>query len=142
MTLRYNDLAKSGNFNTITAGNAVAMNAINIGDTPRLKLRGLSAKVNALAETNTLTLAAKWQVSNDNTNWFDLANGSQNAAGVVLATGTGGADVAIDKIIPAPDAIYGWRWARLAIVVGVTTGAVGDTYAVGYCYRTTRGREG
>lgn len=135
MTMRYNAHSSSGDFDSVSAGTTVGMTAVDLGDNSRQKVRGLSALVTVDAETNTLTLAAKWQVSNDGSTWVDVANGSQNAAAVVLATGTAGADAAVTKMIPAPDAIYGWRKARIAFVVGVTTGTTSDTYAAGYCYR-------
>lgn len=141
MALRKLILSKTGDFDSVAAGAAVNGNAITIGDGARLKIKGLSALVTVDAETNTITLAAKWQVSNDNSTWYDVANGTQNAAAVVLATGTGGADAAVTKVIPAPDAVYGWVYARLSIVVGVTTGTTSDTYTIAYSCRSVRGVE-
>lgn len=136
MTMRYNAHATGTlNIDTLVAGSVVAGNAVELGDNSRQKVRALSALVTVDAETASLTMAAKWQVSNDGTTWVDVANGSQNAAAVVLATGTGGADPSVTKAIPAPDAIYGWRKARLALTTAGATGAATDTYAIGYCYR-------
>lgn len=136
MTIRYNQKSSSGNANTLAAGSVVPGASLDLGDNTRQKLKSLSALVTVLAETNTLTWAAKWQVSNDGSTWVDLTNGSQNAAAVALATGTAGADVAVSRVIPAPDSVYGWRFARIALVTGGTTGATADTYAMGYCFRT------
>jgi hypothetical protein len=116
----------------------IAGSAVDIGDNSRQKVLGLGALVTVDAETNTLTFTAKWQVSNDGTTWVDVANGSQNAAGVALATGTAGADAPVSRMISAPDGVFGWRKARLALVTGVATGAAADTYSIGYCYRTGR----
>jgi hypothetical protein len=99
------------------------------------KVKNLSCKAVLLAETNTITLTTKWQVSNDNSTWVDCANGSQNAAGVIVGTGTSGSDTAVTRVYPAPESVYGWQWARMVVVVGVTTGAVGDTYTLSYAYR-------
>lgn len=138
MTMRYNAHSSSGTLDTLASGSVVGGTAVDLGDNARQKVRSLSALVTVDAETSTLTMAAKWQVSNDGSTWVDVANGSQNAAAVVLATGTAGADASVSKAIPAPDAIYGWRKARIAIVTGGTTGAAEDTYALSYCYRTGR----
>lgn len=138
MTLRYNAHLSSGDFNGILAGSEKTGNAVDVGDGQRQKIRGLSALVIALADTNTMTVTAKWEVSNDGSTWLDLANEPQNPAGVAIATGTAGADTAVTKVIPAPEAVYGWRKARLALVVGVATGAAGDTWSIGYSYRTNR----
>lgn len=136
MAFKYNQLAISGNANTLASGSVVAGTALAMGDNTRKKVVCLSALLTVLAETSTFTWAFKWQVSNDNSTWVDLANGSQNAAAVVLATGTAGADTAVSKVMPAPDSIYGWKWARLALVTGGTTGASVDTYAASYVYRS------
>lgn len=135
MTMRYNAHATSGNIDTLAAASVVAGTAVDLGDNSRQKVKALSALVTVEAETASLTFTAKWQVSNNGSTWVDVANGSQNAAGVVLATGTGGDDAVVSKAIPAPDAIYGWRKARIALVTAGATGAATDTYALGYCYR-------
>lgn len=135
MTMRYNAHSSSGTADTLVTGSVIAGTAVEIGDNTRQKVRSLSALVTVDAETTSFTFAAKWQVSNDGSTWVDVANGSQNAAAVVLATGTAGADAAVSKAIPAPEAIYGWRKARIALVTGGATGAAVDTYALGYSYR-------
>jgi hypothetical protein len=136
MALRYNDKSSSGNANTLASGSVVAGTAVDMGDNARKKVRDLSALVTVLAETSTFTWAGKWQVSNDNSTWVDLTHGSQNAAAVVISTGTAGADSAVSKAFTAPDSIYGWKKARFALVTGGTTGQAADTYAIGYCYRS------
>lgn len=106
---------------TTTAGTAIA--------TANLDRETVSCLFNVLAETSTLTLTAKFQVSLDNATWYDLAGDAQNPANVVLATGTGGADTATTRVLPLPPAALGWNYVRAAVVNGVATGAVGDTYA-------------
>jgi hypothetical protein len=93
----------------------------------------LCALVTVDAETNTLTLAAKWQGSNDGSTWYDVVQ-PHNPADVVLATGTSGADAAVTKIIEAPAGIYGNRFGRCAVYNGVATGGSADTYSIGYNY--------
>lgn len=140
MTMRYSAHSTSGDFNGSAAGTVKGGSAVDLGDNSRQKVRSLSALVTVDSETSTMTIGASWQVSNDGTTWVDLANGSQNAASVVLATGTAGADAAVTKAIPAPEALYGWRKARLALTNGVATGGAADVYTISYCYRTDRGR--
>jgi hypothetical protein len=130
----------SGNFDTLVAGSQVNGNPVFVGQSFR-KAAFLSAVMVVDAETNGITLTAKWQVSNDRSTWIDVANGSQNAASVVLATGTAGADAAVTKAIPAPEAVYGYKYARASIVTGAQTGTTSDTYTIGYSYRTLVGSE-
>lgn len=136
MTMRYNAHASTGTADTLASGSVIGGTAVIMGDNARQKVKCLSALVTVDAETSTFTFAGKWQVSNDNSTWVDVANGSQNAAAVVLATGTAGADASVSRAYPAPDSTYGWRYARFALVTGGTTGAAVDTYAISYCYRS------
>lgn len=136
MAMRYNAHSSSGTLDTLVAGTTTGGTAVTMGDNSRQKVRSLSALVTVDAETDTITITGKWQVSNDGSTWVDVAHGTQNAAGVVLATGTGGADAAVTRCYQAPDAVYGWKKARFAIVNLVATGAAVDTWAIGYQYRT------
>jgi hypothetical protein len=138
MPLRYNAHASSGNIDTLVAGSVVGGTAVRMNDTSRPKVKNLSALVTVDAETTSLTFTGKWQVSNDNTTWVDVCNGPQNAAGVVLATGTAGADAAVTRAYEAPPTVYGWQYARFALVTAGATGNAVDTYAISYSYRTDR----
>lgn len=113
------------------AGTTTAGTAIN---TAGIKLNTLSCLFTLLAETNTLTLTGKFQVSRDNSTWYDLAGDAQNPANVLIATGTAGADTAVTRVLPVPPSATGWQWIRPAIVNGVATGAAGDTYAFSFQY--------
>jgi hypothetical protein len=117
--------AGSGNLNAVAAGATTGGTAFS---TANLALDTLSCLFTVLAETSTLTIAAKWQVSDDNSTWYDLVE-SNNPANVALATGTGGADVAVSRAIVCPSGALGWKYVRPAIVTGVTTGASADTYS-------------
>lgn len=136
MPIRYNWLSSSGNATGLASGSVIGGNSVNIGDNTRLKIRFLAADVSLLADTSTFTWATKWQVSNDNSTWVDCSNGPQNAAAVVIATGTAGADTVVRKVIEAPETVYSWRYARIAAVTGGTTGATIDTYSLSYAART------
>ena len=135
MPLRTGVHSSSGNANGLATASVVAGNSVNLGDNNRQKVQELSALVTALAETSTFTWSVKLQCSNDASTWYDLANGSQNAAAVALATGTGGADTAVTKVFTFPASVYGWKYARVALVTGGTTGATADTYSFSYTYR-------
>lgn len=123
---------KTGNLDTlvagtITGGNALAMQNVEIGS--------LSATVTVDAETNTITIAALWEVSQDNSTWLRCSGAPNNPAEVVLATGTAGADAAVTRVVPAPPAVYGYRFARCSVLNGVATGGASDTYSIGYNYQ-------
>lgn len=87
------------------------------------------------AETSTLTLTGKFQVSNDNSTWYDLAGDAQNPANVLLATGTAGADASVSRVLPVPTPALAWRYVRAAVVNGVAQGEAVDTYAFTWQYR-------
>jgi hypothetical protein len=129
---RYNVSAATGNADGLAAASTIAGNAV---DTSRISKDSLSALVTVDCETSTMTLVAKWQVSNDNSTYVDVAL-TNNAANVTLATGTSGADATVTKAIVAPGAVFGWNFARLVLVTGVAQGTTSDTYSIGYCYRT------
>lgn len=96
---------------TVT-GTTIAMDQVDKGT--------LSANVYALATTNTLTVTAKWQVSDDAVTFRD-AYGPNRATNVAIATGTGSA-VTDTICITAPDAVYAKRYARLVCVSGTGSG--------------------
>lgn len=81
----------------------------------------MSANVYALATTNTLTVTAKWQVSDDGVTYRDCKV-PNSALNVALVTGTGGA-VTDTVCIAAPDCVYGKKYARVQLVSGVGVGA-------------------
>jgi hypothetical protein len=127
--------ATTGNFNGDVAGTVKAGASVSIFGPAGGVVNGtLASLVIVDAETNTLTLSAYWQVSEDGSTWYDVAGTPSNPANVVLATGTAGADAAVTKVLPAPAAVYAWTFARVAVVNGVATGAATDTYSIQYKY--------
>ncbi|HTJ17820.1 MAG TPA: hypothetical protein VL494_13665 [Steroidobacteraceae bacterium] len=122
------DLTAAPVAGTTTAGTAI--------QTANIEPGSLSCLFTVLAETNTLTLTGKFQVSDDSSTWYDLAGDAQNPANVVIATGTAGADTAVTRVLPVPPSALSWKWVRAAVVNGVATGASGDTYA--FSFRCTR----
>jgi hypothetical protein len=126
----------SGNLNTVTSGTTVGGTAVF----PTSCVAGsVSCLFNVLAETNTLTITGKFQVSTDNSTWYDLAGDAQNPANVVLATGTAGTDTATTRVLPVPPSAARWPYLRAAVVVGGTTGAAADTYAFTFNYEPLGG---
>jgi len=111
---------------TLTGGSTVRMRDVSPGT--------LSALVTVDCETNTMAVSAQWEVSNDASTWY-LCAPVNNAATVVLATGTGGADASVTRVIPANDAVYGYRYARCSVQNLVAQGNTSDTYAISYNYR-------
>jgi hypothetical protein len=144
MALVNNVKVLNGNLNSNAAGTTeggtyATSGAVALGVNTQA-IANLSALVGVLAETNGITVTPVWQVSNDDTTYVN-ATPSNDAANVVIATGTAGADTAVSACISAPDSVYGWKFARLAFKNLVQTGATGDLYSVGYCYRTLTGLE-
>lgn len=134
---KYNFGGASGTFDGVTAGAVVAMPAVYMGDFEGDKVADLSALVVVDAETDSITVTPKWQVSNDNSTYDDvMPDQTTSSAGAVIATGTSSADATVRKVVTAPRAVYGFKYARLALAVGVTDGITLDTYAVGYNYRS------
>lgn len=127
--------ATTGNFNGDVAGTVKAGAPVSIFGPAGGVVNGtLCSLVIVDAETNTLTLSAYWQVSEDGSNWYDVAAAANNPANVVIATGTAGADPPITEVLPAPAAVYAWTFARVVVVSGVATGATTDTYSIQYKY--------
>lgn len=124
--------ATSGTFNGVTSGSAVNGTAVFLGGQNK-RTTGLAANLTVLAETNTFTITAKWQVSADNSTWVD-ASLANNAANVTLATGTSGTDTAVSRYLPAPD-LSAANYARVVLVAGGTTGGSSDTYSISYNFR-------
>lgn len=134
-----NYLPATGNLNTLVAGSQVNGTSFLVSDSTKPKVKQIWANISVTAATATITIAGKWQVSLDGTNWIDVANGSQNAASVVLATGT---SAAVTKAVPAPEGVTAWGFCRYSLVTGVATGAAGDLYSIAYVARTTQSLDG
>lgn len=125
------DLTAAPVAGTTTGGTAIPTSTIEVGT--------LSCLFVLDAETDTITLTGKFQVSDDNSTWYDLAGDAQNPANVLMATGTAGADAAVSRVLPVPSPAMGWKYVRAAIVNLVATGAAADTYAFTFRYRQFSG---
>ena len=105
--------------------------------TRNLELGSLSSLVTVVAKTSTTTFTAKWQVSDDGSTYYDVA-GSNNAANVALATGTG-SSVTTNKVLDAPASVYGWNFARVRVITAVST-ADGTVDGATISYRLLKDR--
>lgn len=123
--------AGSGNLNGVTAGTTTPGTALS---TSVVHEGGLECLFTVLAETNTLTITGKFQVSVDGVTWRDIAGDAQNPANVVMATGTASADPTVNMVLPVPSGTVGWQFIRPAIVSAGTTGAAADTFAFEWHY--------
>jgi hypothetical protein len=97
----------------------------------------LSALVVARVTTNLLTITGKWQVTAGGASptWYDVGV-AQNAANVAIATGTG-TIATTNKVISAPEAGFGWLFARFVLTSGAAAGGGADVddVAISYSYR-------
>jgi hypothetical protein len=126
----------SGTLDTVVVGTTTGGTAISTSD---MQMGTVSCLFVVEAETDTVTITGKFQVSDDNSTWYDLAGDAQNPANVVMATGTGGADAVISRVLPMPSAAMGWKYVRAATVIAGATGAAIDTYAFTWKYRKFSG---
>lgn len=120
----------SGTLNGVVAGTTTAGPTFTVGEAV---LRSISCLATVEAETTSLTMTVIWQVSNDQTTWYTAVD-ANNVTPTVLATGTGGDDAIVTKVIGAPIAVNAWRFCRVAILSAGATGAVTDTYSFRYSY--------
>ena len=134
MGMYYNSSEVTGDWDSDVAGTDKPGNPLTVSNANRLYVTGLSARVVVDAETDTIVITGRWQVSNDRTNWED-ASPPTNAGNVAIATGTAGADDTVTVNVSAPAGVYGAQFARYVLVNTIVTGAVTDTYAIGYSYR-------
>ncbi len=122
-------------------GNAISIPNPLAGSGNAIAAGTLSALVVADVTTSSITIAGKWQVSSDGSTWYNCASSPQNAAAVVIATGTGSL-VTTSLVIPAPDSVYGWPKARFVLTSAAASGggAGVDEAAISYNYRVAPAR--
>lgn len=135
----FNAHVATGTANGITPGDPVSGNAVFLGKQTQ-KVTDLSAVITIDAEANGLSFSPRWQVSDDNSTYYTVAQTPDNPATIPIATGTGGADAAVSRVIPAPASVLSYQYARCQLVVNAVTGTSSDTYSIGYTYRKPRGQ--
>lgn len=122
--------AVTGNFNTDAAGTVDAGTAVR---TATAEKGTISCLFVVDVETDTATMTALWQVSDDDSTYYTCTD-QDNTADTVLATGTAGADASVTVVSGPPDWVYGWKYVRPAVKLGVATGAATDTYSMSTIY--------
>lgn len=99
---------------TARNGTAVTLNGVHPGT--------LSALCVGSTKTSSVVATYKWQVSMDNSTFYDLKP-MNNAASVTTASGTG-SDVAYSFVLDCPISASGWKYARpVATLSGAGTAA-------------------
>lgn len=128
--------ATTGNLNGVTAATSTPGPV-----TATALIERMSCEFALLAETNTITLEARWEVSDDNSTWVDFPT-QANAAVVVFGTGTAGADSTVTKALPFPGEAVTYQFIRPVVVNRVATGATGDTYSMTVRYTKRQSFDG
>ena len=122
--------AVTGNFNTDAAGTTDAGTAVRTATAERGSISCLWV---VDVETNTATMTAGWQVSDDDSTYYTVSDIDYTAS-TVLFTGTGGADASVTVAMGPPDWVYGWKYVRPVTILGGTTGNTADTYSMSTVY--------
>lgn len=130
--------ASTGNLTGVAAGTTTGGPALR---TNLVEPGTLSCLLAIDAETDAITVAPKWQVSQDNSTWKNLTD-TTAALPAGWATGTTGADASVERVIACPVQASGWKFVRAAIVSGGATGGTADTYSFTYQYRAERYPQG
>lgn len=122
--------AASGTFSGSAVATVKAGTAIRTAEAEK---GSISAIFTVEAETENITIAAGWQVSDDNSTYYNVTD-LDNTADTVLATGTAGDDAVVTKVGGPPDWVYGWKYVRPVCISGGTTGVTADTYSMTNIY--------
>lgn len=138
-TRRYNAGIATGNFTGLTTGASISGTALHVGETQR-DVTDLAAHIVATVTMTNALVKPQWQGSNDATTWVNVANGPENTAVVAVATGVAsGSTIGV----PAPHAVYSYKYARCQLVwTSTTAGTTNDAVSVGYNYRQVAAGDG
>lgn len=129
---RYNSAIATGNFTGATSGAQVNGSTLHIGELQR-DIVDLAAHVIATVTMTNATVSVQWQGSNDASTFVNVAHDPANTASVAFATGVASGTT---KAFEAPNGVYGYKYARAAVVFGSTTaGTTNDAVSIGYTYR-------
>ncbi len=130
---RFNVSTTTQNFTGQTTTARIYGTSVFIGESSRV-IEGLAAHIVATCTMTNATFKPVWQGSNDNTTFYDLANGPQAAASVAFLTGATAATKTIG--IEAPQSAYGYKYARPGIeFTSTTAGTTNDAAIIGLVYR-------
>lgn len=111
--------------NSITAGTTLTANTFTGG---LAEPGSVTAKVAVTISTGSLTLAPKWQASEDGTNFYDIVTLPNTAQTAISATKT--------VFMQSPPG--SWRYLRIAILTAGATAGSSDNYRVSYNYDAPR----
>lgn len=128
-TLRFNTSIVTGTMNTVSNA-SVTGGSVFLG-TSFLKVEQLSAYLIVTAATSSLVVTPYWQVSNDNSTFKTIQPAAECPIQLPIATATEN----VTEVLPAPEAVKGYRYARCMLGVSGATGGAADLYSIGYSYR-------
>lgn len=112
--------AEAGDLNAITTGGAdvtfasVPLSGVEPGS--------LCALVAVTIATGSVAIAPRWQVSDDDSAFYDLREGAGPAPVTITATG--------NRVLAAPKAASAWKFARPVLFASGADATTGDTYSV------------
>jgi hypothetical protein len=136
---RYNTPLATGNFTGATSGAQVNGATLHIGENQR-DIVDLAAHVIATITMTSATVSVIWQGSNDATTFVTVAHSPENPAAVAMATGVASGTT---KAYSPPPGVYGYKYARAAVVFGsATAGTTNDAVSIGYVYRQVAAGDG
>lgn len=123
--------------NTKVAGSVTSSAGLVIpcaGPQWNIEWDSLSALIETKATTNTITIATRWEVSNDGTNWFPVYGLNSPANVIVAAAGTG-SSIYTQYVQAFAGINPGFPYLRIAVVNAVVTGGANDSVIVSYNFR-------
>lgn len=128
-TIRFNTSIVTGTLDTVSNA-SVTGSGVFLG-TSFQKVENLTAYLIVTAATSSMTVTPYWQVSNDNSTYKTIHNAPNCPINLPVATGAEN----VTEVVPAPQQIHGYRYARCMLLVGGATGGATDLYSIGYSYR-------
>lgn len=128
-TLRFNTNVVTGSLNGVSNA-SVTGNKVFMG-TSFLKIEHLSAYLTVTAATSSLVVKPYWQVSNDDSTYKTVQNDPNCIVQLPIATGAEN----VTEVLPAPEAVKGYKYARCMLAVSGVTGLTADLFSIGYSYR-------
>jgi hypothetical protein len=116
---------------SLTSADGVARNGATL-ITNSIKDGTLSAFVTATIVTGSVVATIKWQVSADNSTFYDVRDLNNTAPTTITATAS--------RVIPAPAVAMGWEYARVVVTLSGAATAAGDLTVANYHYVPYDGR--
>lgn len=127
--LKFNANVVTGSLNGVS--NASVTGNANFMGTSFLKIEHLSAYLIVTAATASMVVKPYWQVSDNGTTFKTVQNDPNCILQLAIATSTEN----VTEVLPAPEAVKGYRYARCMLAVSGATGLTADLFSIGYSYR-------